>query len=79
VSQAPLCWRPLHANAPLILPTGRLSGVECPVTSKYVAWLPCRDTCDPGSRVRRTTSWNGPSASFQTLTCFSPAHVAILL
>src|ERR1700730_15764233 len=63
-------------RARLMLPTGPLSGVEFPVTSKYVALLACAESCDFGTRVSRATVWKGACASFHSTLAFSIQKLA---
>jgi hypothetical protein len=58
-------------RARLMLPRGMLSGVECPVTSKYVASPASRGSCDFDRRESRATVWKGASASFHSTLAFS--------
>ena len=57
------CWRAFllatsaGQRARLMLPTGLLSAVEFPVTSKYAAALAAASRCDFGSGERRPTVW----------------------
>jgi hypothetical protein len=55
----------------LMLPRGMLSGVECPVTSKYVASPASKGSCDFDRRESRTTVWKGASPSFHSTLAFS--------
>src|SRR5260221_7722681 len=58
-------------RARLMLPTGVLSGVEFPVTSKYVDSLAAIGSFDFRSRVSRATVWKGASASLHSTLAFS--------
>src|SRR5271167_192360 len=58
-------------RARLMLPTGVLSGVECPVTSKYIASPASGPSCEFGRRVSRATVWKGASVSFHSTLAFS--------
>jgi hypothetical protein len=59
-----------------MLPTGLLSGVELPVTSKYVASLASDDSCEFLRRVSLAMLWNGASASFHSMLAFSVQNLA---
>src|SRR5882757_9787498 len=63
-------------RARLMLPTGLLSGVELPVTSKYVASLASNDSCESLIRVSLATLWNGASDSLQSTLAFSVQKLA---
>src|SRR5712672_2037783 len=58
-------------RARLMLPTGVLSGVELPVTSKYVVALSSGSSRERGSRVSLATVWKGASISFHSTLAFS--------
>src|SRR5882672_11972596 len=58
-------------RARLMLPTGLLSGVELPVTSKYVASLASNDSGEFLRRVSLATVWKGAWASFHSTLAFS--------
>src|SRR5260221_14690026 len=58
-------------RARLMLPTGVLSGVHFPVTSKYVDSLASIGSCDFGRTVSRATVWEGASASLRSTLAFS--------
>src|SRR5258705_11658271 len=58
-------------RARLMLPTGLLSGVELPVTSKYIASLASADNCEFLIRESLATRWNGASASLHSTPAFS--------
>src|SRR5580658_2347475 len=64
-------WR-----ARLMLPTGVLSGVECPVTSKYIASASSGWSCDFDKSVSRASVWKGASASFHSILAFSIQKLA---
>ncbi len=57
-------------RARLMLPTGVLSGVELPVTSKYVVALSSGSSRERGSRVSLATVWKGASISFHSTLAF---------
>src|SRR5882762_2650250 len=63
-------------RARLMLPTGALSGVELPVTSKYIASLASDDNCEFPIRTSLATLWNGASASFHSTLAFSIQKLA---
>src|SRR5450631_54925 len=63
-------------RARLILPTGLLSGVELPVTSKYTASLASADNCEFSISESLATLWNGASASFHSTLAFSIQKLA---
>src|SRR5207244_7436770 len=63
-------------RARLMLPTGVLSGVELPVTSKYVAALSSASSREHGSRVSLATVWKGASISFHSTLAFSIKKLA---
>src|SRR5438874_2924124 len=63
-------------RARLMLPTGLLSSVELPVTSKYVASLASNDSCESLIRVSLATLWNGASDSLQSTLAFSVQKLA---
>jgi hypothetical protein len=54
-----------------MLPIGALSGVECWVTSMYIARAASSLNSDSGTSVRRPTMWNGVCASFHSTAAFS--------
>src|SRR5580693_3639461 len=64
-------WR-----ARLMLPTGVLSGVECPVTSKYIASAASGWNCDFDKRVSLAMVWKGASTSFHSILAFSIQKLA---
>ena len=59
-----------------MLPTGLLSGVELPVTSKYVASLASNDSGEFLRRVSLATVWKGAWASFHATLAFSIQKLA---
>src|ERR1700736_2376110 len=63
-------------RARLMLPTGVLSGVAFPVTSKYTASLASDESCEFGNKVSRATVWNGAAASFHSTLAFSIQKLA---
>src|SRR5260370_29841602 len=63
-------------RARLMLPTGLLSGVELPVTSKYIASLASNDNCELLVRASLATLWNGASASLHSTLAFSIQKLA---
>src|SRR5882724_6688607 len=63
-------------RARLMLPTGVLSGVELPVTSKYVVALSSGSSCDFGRRVSLPIVWKGACASFHSTLAFSIQKLA---
>jgi len=63
-------------RARLMLPTGVLSGVEFPVTSKYIALLSSGESCDFGWRVSLPIAWKGACASFHSTLAFSIQKLA---